>query len=68
MKLIDTSPLDLPRTPFEELVGLVSDFEFEDQQSESSHPEEWSDLDQLLLTEEQESESESEAEDWWISD
>jgi len=61
--------LDLPRTPFEELVGIVSDHEFEGQNSEL-HPEEWSALDQQLLREEQMSETETEAEmdDWWISD
>ena len=66
--------LDLPRTQFEELEGVISDNEFEDQKtsesSESSepHPEEWSDLDETLRREESEAEAEAEIDDWWISD
>jgi hypothetical protein len=49
--------LDLPRTRFEQLEGIVSDYEFENQDQETEvepHPEEWSSFDSQLLREEQE--------------
>jgi hypothetical protein len=58
--------LDLPRTRFEQLEGIVSDYEFENQDQETEvepHPEEWSSLDEELLREEQE-EQEAEAEEY----
>jgi hypothetical protein len=63
--------LDIPRTPFDELEGIISEHEFEDLDSLEHHPPEWSELDEVLRHEEQESEAESKAEaeidDWWGS-
>jgi hypothetical protein len=60
--------LDLPRSDFPELEGVVSDHEFENQDQETGEgfeplPAEWSSLDQQLVREEQEAEA-----DWWIPD
>ncbi len=64
--------LDLPRIDFPELEGVVSDYEFQDQETNEisePHPEEWSDLDEQLTREAQEAQSEAKAEDdWWFSD
>jgi hypothetical protein len=60
--------LDIPRTEFEDLIGLISEHEFEDSsESLESHPPEWSELDFQLLKEEKQSEAEAEQEieDWW---
>src|SRR5215472_1301709 len=57
--------LNLPRSEFPELEGVINDYEFEDQETEP-HPPEWSSLDETLRREEQE--AEAEADDWWISE
>lgn len=54
--------LDLPRTQFEELEGMVSDYEFENpdqdqDQDQEERPAEWSSFDEQLSREEQEAEA-----------
>jgi hypothetical protein len=71
------SGLDLPRTQFDELGGVISDDEFdedeeggEEEQEIEERPAEWSSLDELLVREEKEDAAETEHgwKDWLASD
>jgi hypothetical protein len=63
--------LDIPRSDFPELEGVMSDYEFEDQDQDhtTSYPDDWSVEDDVLRREvEAEAEAKDENDDWWISD